>query len=225
VKGVRSQALLFDLDGTLVDTAPDLTTAANAVRRSNGLPALTVERVAGFVGKGAEVLIRRVLTDDPDCSPDADRLAKAMKVFEAAYARCNGELSQLYPGVLQGLRRLRDAALPMAVVTNKPQSFSEALLERMELTTFFRFVQGGDVVAHKKPHPEPLWHAIGRLGSTPAKACMLGDSHNDALAARAAGVRILLVPYGYNEGRDPRNEDCDGLVNDVDAFAQWMLEH
>jgi len=185
---------------------------------------LPVERIAAFVGQGAEVLMRRALADDPDRSAHADRLAEAMRVFEAAYARCNGELSKLYPGVLQGLGRLRDAGLPMAVVTNKPQRFSEALLERMKLTTFFRFVQGGDVVAHRKPHPEPLWQAIGQLGSTPAQACMLGDSRNDALAARAAGVRILLVTYGYNEGRDPRDENCDGLVSDVDAFAQRMLE-
>jgi len=228
--GVR--ALLFDLDGTLVDTAQDLTIAANAVRRAQGLSSLSVDRVAACVGKGAEVLVRRVLADEPGGSLALDaplpalspeRLTAAMQDFASAYARCNGEAARVYPGVVRGLERLRAAGMSMAVVTNKPQGFSEVLLERMGLAGYFFFVQGGDVLAHRKPRPEPLWHALERLGALPGQACMLGDSRNDAQAARAAGVRIFLVPYGYNEGLDPRCEDCDGVVDDVDAFASLIL--
>jgi len=220
---LRADVLLFDLDGTLVDTAQDLSLAANAIRDSHGMRELPVERVAAFVGKGAEVLVHRVLADQPEALLDAARRDQAMRLFEAAYERFNGVTSQLYPGVRSGLERLHQAGIPMAVVTNKPQRFSDVLLEKMGLAAYFRFVQGGDVLPYKKPRPEALWHAIERLGSMPEKACMLGDSHNDAMAARAAGVPVFLVPYGYNEGRDPSLEDCDGLVDSVEAFATLVL--
>jgi phosphoglycolate phosphatase len=193
-------AVLIDLDGTLMDTAPDLAAAANAMRADFGLPALPVARIAAFVGKGAEVLVHRALTDAADGRAEEASFVRGRNAFYAHYHVVNGRHAALFEGVPTALDRLRGAGLKLACVTNKPREFTLPLLARMDVAQQFDAVVAGDEVAEKKPHPALLLEACQRLGVAPADALMIGDSINDALAAQAAGMPVVLVRTGYNEG-------------------------
>jgi len=196
----RLDAVLIDLDGTLMDTAPDLAAAANAMRAEFGIAALPVERIAAFVGKGADVLVHRALTDDLAGRAGEEDFARGRRAFYAHYHRVNGAQAIVFERVPQALERLRQAGLRLACVTNKPREFTLPLLERVGLAHWFTAVVAGDDVPEKKPHPALLLAACDRVGVTPAHALMIGDSVNDALAARAAGCPVVLVETGYNEG-------------------------
>lgn len=196
----RLDAVLIDLDGTLMDTAPDLAAAANAMRAEFGLQALPVERIAAFVGKGADVLVHRALTDDLAGRAAEEDFALGKRAFYAHYHRVNGRQAVVFERVPQALARLRAAGLRLACVTNKPREFTLPLLERVGLAPSFAAVVAGDDVPEKKPHPALLLAACDRLGVMPSHALMIGDSVNDALAARAAGCAVVLVETGYNEG-------------------------
>lgn len=215
--------VLIDLDGTLLDTGPDFTVAVNAMRSRFGLGPLPEARVTVFVGKGAARLVHRAMCDDVDGELPAPLAEQALEVFLAEYARINGRHARLYDGVVPGLRALQAAGLPMACVTNKPQAFSEALLERFDLARYFATVVGGDAVPRRKPDPAPMLEAARRLARSPGGLAVVGDSINDALAARAAGMRVWLVAYGYNEGRPLDPLDCDGIVDSVDDAARRFL--
>jgi phosphoglycolate phosphatase len=194
------RAALIDLDGTLMDTAPDLAEAANRMRADFGLPPLPVERIAAFVGKGADVLVHRALTDDPDGHAAADDFARGRAAFYRHYHATNGAMAIVFHHVPEALRRLRACGLKLGCVTNKPREFTVPLLEHVQLAPWFDTVVAGDDVSEKKPHPALLLAACGRLGVAPAEALMIGDSINDALAAAAAGCAAVLVETGYNEG-------------------------
>jgi phosphoglycolate phosphatase len=196
------RAVLIDLDGTLMDTAPDLADAANRMRADFGMPALTVERVAAYVGKGADVLVHRALTDDFDGRVGDAAFAAGRAAFYRHYHDTNGVHARLFDGALEALALLRDAGLRLACVTNKPREFTVPLLERAGLVPRFDAVLAGDDVRQKKPHPALLLAACERLGVAPRHAAMIGDSVNDALASAAAGMRVWLVRTGYNEGED-----------------------
>jgi phosphoglycolate phosphatase len=197
---LQARAVLIDLDGTLMDTAPDLAAAANAMRADFGLPPLPVARIAAFVGKGAEVLVHRALADDPaGRASDAD-FTRGRQAFYAHYHAVNGRHALLFDGVPQALQLLHAAGLRLACVTNKPREFTLPLLAAMKVADDFSAVVAGDEVAEKKPHPALLLEACARLGVAPAQALMIGDSINDALAAHAAGMPVVLVRTGYNEG-------------------------
>lgn len=207
-----ARAAIIDLDGTLLDTAADLAAAVNAMLLAMGRAALPVEQVASYVGKGVEVLVHRALTLSLDGRVPADSFAPAMQSFDAHYRRENGRHASVYPGVLEGLQAMRDAGLKLAVVTNKPIGFALPLLADTGLAQYFDLVVGGDTVARKKPDPMPMLHVCAQLGIAPEQVVAIGDSLNDALAARAAGMAVLAVPYGYNEGRDARSLDVDAIV-------------
>jgi len=194
------RAVLIDLDGTLMDTAPDLAAAANAMRADFGLDPLPVERIAAFVGKGADVLVHRALTDDLAGRATEEDFAQGRRAFYAHYHRVNGERTIVFDRVPQALKLLQDAGLVLACVTNKPREFTLPLLDRVKLAPWFGAVVAGDDVPEKKPHPALLLAACDRLGVSPSHALMIGDSVNDALAARAAGCPVVLVETGYNEG-------------------------
>jgi phosphoglycolate phosphatase len=196
----RLDAVLIDLDGTLMDTAPDLAAAANAMRADFGLAPLPVERIAAFVGKGADVLVHRALTDDLAGRSTEEDFVQGKRSFYAHYHRVNGDMALVFDRVPQALKRLKDADLALACVTNKPREFTLPLLERVQLAAWFTAVVAGDDVREKKPHPALLLAACDRLGVAPSHALMIGDSVNDALAARAAGCPLVLVETGYNEG-------------------------
>lgn len=200
----RGDAVLLDLDGTLMDTAPDLAAAANAMRADFGLPPLAQPRIEAFVGKGTDRLVHRALTDDPDgLAPDAD-FRRGRAAFYAHYHETNGRQAVVFERVPQALAALHAAGLRLACVTNKPREFTLPLLRQMGLARWFDAVVAGDDVPHKKPQPDPLLAACAQLGVLPARAVMIGDSENDLLAAQAAGCRALLVETGYNEGAPVR---------------------
>lgn len=205
------KAVLFDLDGTLLDTAPDLAAAANAMLAEERLARLPITTVRQFIGSGLSKLVERCLAVS-GISNDEKRLARAVQSFERHYERLNGTAAEPFPGVLEALERLRAARLRLACVTNKAAAFTLPLLEKSGLAHFFDAVVTADHVGRRKPDPEPFRYASGILGIVPEECLVIGDSANDAEGARAAGCRVLLVSYGYSEGRDVRTLDCDGVV-------------
>lgn len=206
------RAVIIDLDGTLLDTATDLAEAVNGMLFELGHEPLSITDATRFIGKGAEVLVHRALTRSLDGRVTEELLAPALAAFHRHYDRENGRRSKIYPGVIEGLVAMRAKGLRLACVTNKPQRFSDELLERCGLSSYFELVIGGDALASKKPHPLPMLHVCGRFGISAAEVLAIGDSVNDALAARAAGMPVVAVPYGYNEGADVAELDVDAVV-------------
>ena len=221
-------AVLIDLDGTLIDTAPDLAEAANRMRADFGLPALPAARVAQYVGKGADVLVHRSLTDRMDGQAPPEQFALARAAFMRHYHAVNGEASVVFEGAPQALTRLRERGWYLACVTNKPREFTMPLLQKADLAELFDAVVCGDEVQHRKPHPQILLEACSRLGVAPSQAVMIGDSVNDALAARAAGMRVVLVESGYNEGEPVSSlatePGVDAIVRGLIDAARWVDE-
>lgn len=216
------RGLCIDLDGTLLDTAPDLAVASNEMLADLGRAPLDTARVASFVGKGADVLVRRCLAATGGGDDDAALLERARERWHARYERINGRHARLFPGVTEGLAELSGLGVALACITNKPGAFVPTLLDRFGLAAAFRFWIAGDTVATKKPHPGQLLEAARRFGLAPADVAMLGDSANDSLAARAAGMRVYLLPYGYNEGRPVTGVDSDGVVATIADFARAL---
>jgi len=218
------RAVLIDLDGTLVDSVPDLARAANAMRVEFGLSPLREDVIATFVGKGIENLVHRALSGSMDGRAEQARFPEALQAFRHAYHVVNGEKARIFEGVVEGLQAMKAQGLRIAVVTNKPAEFTAPLLERIGLRAYFDAVVSGDSVARKKPDPDPMLHACALLGVQPAEAVVVGDSMNDASAAKAAGCRVLLVPYGYNEGRDVHAIESDGIVSSLLDAARWISQ-
>ena len=220
-------AAIVDLDGTMVDTMGDFVVALNlmlAEVRPQGLDgaALDSSIVSRMVGKGSEHLVKSVLNHVFAQSGYAcaaiDLVAicdRAQASYQQHYAAINGQHASLYPGVLEGLRGLQNTGLKLVCLTNKPLSFARSLLKLKGLDGFFSEVFGGDSFERKKPDPLPLRKACEFLGTLPARTLMIGDSSNDARAARAAGCPVLLVTYGYNHGAPVRAVDADGFVNSL----------
>ena len=210
------RAVLFDLDGTLFDTAADIAAALNGALAEQGLGPVPLARVRTFIGRGVPTLIERALAF-LGAAARGDPQAQLQR-FEAHYQRieASGELTaRVYPGVCAGLGGLHALGLRLGVVTNKPARAATDLLRRHGLARWIQSVVGGDSGLPRKPHPEPLLRACEELGVAPAAALMVGDSLVDVLAARAAGLTVVCVPYGYNEGNDPRALPGDGLIESV----------
>lgn len=213
-KHFSPQAIFFDLDGTLVDSIPDLAEAARRMLAELGEPTRSDAEVASFVGKGIPVLVERTLSVGR--SPvSRERLQQAIQAFMRHYEDTNGVLTRAYPGVVETLAWLKDQGFRMACVTNKAETFVAPLLEKLDLLRFMACLVGGDTLPQKKPEPEPLWHACEKLGVAREEALMVGDSSNDALCARRAGIPVLLMTYGYNEGVPVDSVDCDGLLSSL----------
>ena len=209
---LRVKAVMIDLDGTLADTIPDLAAATNLMLRELGRPVQDVERIRDFVGKGIPRLVERALAGSVEGTAPADQMARALPIFERCYAEENGRHSVLYPGVNEGLLAMRSMELPLACVTNKSGRFTVPLLEQLGIARFFDQVIAGDTLPQKKPDPAQLLHACRSFRIAPREMLMIGDSGNDALAARAAGCPVFCVTYGYNEGQDVRELDVDAIV-------------
>ncbi|MBK9626029.1 MAG: phosphoglycolate phosphatase [Rhodocyclaceae bacterium] len=216
MKNIRS--ITIDLDGTLLDTAPDLGAAANAMLIELGYKPYPLATITEFVGLGIPNLVAR-------CLPDLDDIARtnAMAIFRRHYAIENGRQSRLYDGVLDALAAFRQAGLPMAVVTNKASAFTDPLLQITNLAAWFAFAISGDTLAQKKPHPQQLLYACERFGTLPHENLHLGDSATDAAAARAAGCPVLLVSYGYDAGVPVQDVDCDGIVGSLLDAARRVI--
>jgi len=215
------RAVLIDLDGTLLDTVLDLHAAASAMLRDLGRAEVAVESIRSYVGRGIPNLVKRVLAgnmvaaDDPAPPPK-----EALDSFRHHYGIANGRHAILFPGVREGLESFRELGLPLGVITNKAEAFSLPLLEHVGLAPFFQVVVSGDTLPRPKPDPMPLVWASGRLGASPAEVLMIGDSVHDFHAGRAACCHVFLVPYGYNEGREVSDLDCDAIVPTLAEAAQ-----
>lgn len=214
-------AVLIDLDGTLLDTVPDLADAANRMRAESGLAPLPVERIAQFVGKGAISLVHRALTDRLDGRIKGEDFERARASFYRHYHQTNGVRAVVFDRVPEALDMLRAAGCALACVTNKPREFTLPLLERCGLAARFDVVVAGDDVSRPKPDPEIVLRACAQLKTVPGAARLIGDSANDAAAARAAGMRCLLVQTGYNEDRPIT--DLAG-ENGVDAIVATLYD-
>lgn len=210
------QAAIVDLDGTMVDTVGDFEVALTAMLADHGLPPVGRPFIERTVGKGSEHLIRRTLAE---VGADAGLYEAAWQQYQRHYLAINGQHSVVYPGVLAGLQRLADAGLRLACLTNKPTAFARPLLAAKGLAVFFSHVFGGDAFARKKPDPLPLLETCRALGSAPARTLMIGDSSNDAQAARAAGCPVVLVSYGYNHGRPVDEAMPDAVIDRIDLLA------
>jgi phosphoglycolate phosphatase len=222
-------AAIVDLDGTMVDTIGDFAEAIARMLADLQLPALDAALIEHMVGKGTEHLLRSVLAHvlaqaghSADALPAAVArlLPTALARYEQHYLAINGQHSALYGGVLEGLQALRAGGLRLACVTNKPLAFTRPLLAAKGLQGLFEQVFGGDSFATKKPDPLPLLKTCEALGTTPARTLMLGDSSNDAQAARAAGCPVVLVTYGYNHGQSVEAVGADALI---DSIAQLRV--
>lgn len=216
------KAVMVDLDGTLLDTAADLAAAANMMLRELGRTELPLQTIQSFIGKGIQMLVKRSLTGRLDGEPAVELLERAMPIYERNYERTLCMSTQPYPGVLEGLNALRDNGFRLACVTNKAEAFTLPLLRATNLMCFFDIVLSGDSLPRKKPDPMPLLHACAHFGIEPHEMLLIGDSLNDAQAARAAGCPVFCVPYGYNEGRDVRELDCDAIVPSLYSAAKLI---
>jgi phosphoglycolate phosphatase len=208
-------ALFFDLDGTLVDSIPDLTAALNVMLRQLDLPARDQAQVRTWVGNGMDKLIRRALANDMAGQVDPELFARARPLYKAAYADHIGVYSAPYPGVREGLTELRDAGFPMACVTNKLAEFALPLLDRLGIGHLFATVVGGECAPNPKPAPDALLLCAERLGVPIRQGLMVGDSRNDVGAARNAGCPVVCVPYGHNHGYDIRAAEPDAVIASI----------
>jgi phosphoglycolate phosphatase len=221
----RVKAAIIDLDGTMLDTMPDFHVALNGMRADLGLAPITAARIAPMIGKGSENLIRSVLALDYDAATVDQRFDAAMASYQRHYLAINGQHSVLFDGVIDGLQAMRANGLRLACVTNKPIAFTTPLLALKGLSSYFDVVYGGDSLAQKKPHPLPLLQVCRDFGMAPASVVAIGDSSNDAEAARAAGCPVLTVPYGYNHGRPVQEIDTDGIVDSLLSAATLIQQH
>ena len=210
------QAAIIDLDGTLVDTLGDFSAALDAMLAELGRPPVPVQVVEGFIGKGSEHLIQATLAH---AGAPASVYDQAWEIYQRVYRGLNGQRSAVYPGVREGIAQLRAAGLRLACLTNKPTEFARDLLRVKELAQDFALVFGGDAFERKKPDPLPLLKTCEALGTPPSRTLMVGDSSNDAAAARAAGCPVVLVTYGYNHGEPVRAVDADGYVDSLAEIA------
>ena len=213
----RPELILIDLDGTLVDSVPDLARCVDQMMERLGRPAHGEAKVRDWVGNGVERLVRRALVGQLDGEPDETDFERAYPIFLELYDRYNGERSRPYPGVEQGLAMLAKDGYRLGCITNKAARFTEPLLDALGLRDHFRICISGDTLAKKKPDPLPLLHAAEQLGIAPENALMLGDSVSDVKAARAAGFSVVCVSYGYNHGRDIREAHPDAVI---DSFVE-----
>jgi phosphoglycolate phosphatase len=207
--------ILIDVDGTLVDSVPDLTFCVDEMMKQLGREPWGEARVRNWVGNGVERLVERALTGELDGEPDKAAYDTAYPIFLELYADNTSKRSRLYPGVREGLDYLTGAGYRLGCVTNKAERFTVPLLKDLGVYDDFRIVVSGDTLPYKKPHPAPLLHAAEFFKVAPEKSLMVGDSISDVKAARAAGFMIACVPYGYNHGDDIRLAAPDVVIESL----------
>ncbi len=222
VSDLNIHAILFDLDGTLLDTIPDLIAAAKRMLETLRRPSRSDSEIKSFVGKGIPHLVKRLMGFDHD-APETET-ARALDLFRDYYSQENGVRSRPFPNVRETLNVLKKQGYRLAVVTNKAENFTLPLLEQQDFLKFFDAVVSGDTLPVKKPDPRPLLHACETLHIMPAHTLFIGDSMNDSEAARAAEIPVLLLTYGYNGGRPVESLDCDGLLPDFAHILDWLKQ-
>ena len=214
---MRPNMILIDLDGTLVDSVPDLAFCVDAMMERLDRPPHGEARVRNWVGNGVERLVRRSLIGQLEGEPDEADFQRAYPIFLELYRDNTSQRSQLFPGVREGLDWLKANGYRLGCVTNKAAQFTEPLLRDLGVWDYFEIVISGDTLPRSKPDPLPLLHAAAHFGVQPAQALMIGDSISDVKAARAAGFTIFCMSYGYNHGQDIRDYHPDAVM---DALTQ-----
>ena len=214
----RPEMVLIDVDGTLVDSVPDLAYCVDQMMIELGLPERGDQRVRQWVGNGVERLVKRSLINRLDGEPDEALYNKALPVFEALYRENTSKRSRLYRGVNEALDFLKSTGVRMGCVTNKASQFTLPLLQDLGVHDYFEVVICGDMVERKKPDPMPLLQAAIQLETEARASMMLGDSMSDVKAARAAGFQIVCMSYGYNHGEDIRDYSPDAVIDSMDEI-------
>lgn len=209
---IEIKAIAFDLDGTLVETLPDLHESAVRMLAQVGRPAVSESTVRAYVGDGVDRLVKRLLTGEADGEPDSASFEKAAENFRHHYASVLTRASLPFSGAISTLEKLRVRGFKLACVTNKPARFTGPLLEGLGLTGYLDLILSGDSLPRKKPDPLPLLHAARVFGIEPAQLLMVGDSPVDTAAARTAGCPVFCVPYGYRGTLAVHELDCDAIV-------------
>jgi len=214
-QGELPSLVMFDLDGTLVDSVPDLAAAIDQTLVLLGLPAAGIEQVRDWVGNGARVLVRRALAGGLQHEHiDDARAEQALELFMQLYATSHG-LTRVYPGVREALDWLREQKVELAIVTNKPERFVAPLLDEKGLGGYFRWIIGGDTLPQQKPDPAALRHVLQLARIEAGQALFIGDSRSDVLAAKAAGVACVALTYGYNHGRPIAEENPARVLDNL----------
>ncbi len=214
--------VIIDLDGTLIDTAPDLTASANATLAELGMPTYDRSTVATWIGEGISRFLKRALTGRLDDEPPAELYARAEPLLLKHYAARVSAESRPYPGVVEGLEQLTAMGLDLVCITNKPEAFTAPLLADLGLDRYFALVLSGDSLPKCKPDPLPLQQACAHFGVAPAQAVLVGDSANDTQAARAAGMPVICVTYGYNRGLDVRGLGPDAVIDSLAELPRYI---
>jgi len=219
---IHVRMVMIDLDGTLINTAPDLADCVNIMLERMGRDPWPLDKVSGWIGNGVSRLVKRALTDSMDGEPDSDDYDKGYALFLEAYGENVSAKSRPYDGVVAGLEKLKDMGFRLACVTNKAESFTLPLLADLELDEYFELVVSGDSLPRKKPDPLPLTHACEYFGITPDQGILIGDSANDVKAAIAAGMPVICVNYGYNQGVDLTTLQTQGVIDSLDKLDQQL---
>ena len=214
--------VMIDLDGTLIDSAPDLAASANRMLEALGMPTYEQAQVAQWIGNGVSRLVKRGLTGEMNAEPDAGLYERGYAIFLEAYAELVSDQSRPYPGVVEGLEKLQAAGFQLACITNKAEAFTVPLLQDLDLHKYFKLIISGDTLAKKKPDPLPLLHACEHFGITPDHGVLIGDSINDTQAARNAGMPVILVPYGYNRGQDVRELEPEAVIPSLEQATEYL---
>ena len=218
----KPEMILIDVDGTLVDSVPDLAWCVDEMMKQLGREPWGEDRVRDWVGNGVERLVRRALIGQLDGEPDEELFETAYPVFLELYADNTSRRSTLYPGVQEGLDYLRETGYSLGCVTNKAEQFTLPLLQDLGIYDYFGIVVAGDTLPVKKPDPTPLLYAAEFFGVRPEESLMLGDSKSDVTAARAAGFRIICMSYGYNHGEDIRNYSPDAVIDSMTELKRIL---
>lgn len=214
----KPQMVLIDVDGTLVDSVPDLAYCVDEMLKTLDMPVRGEERVRHWVGNGVERLVRRGLINDLNGEPDEALFERAMPVFNELYAVNTSTRSCLYPGVKEAMEFLKSTGVKIGCVTNKAAQFTLPIIKDLGIADYFEIVVCGDTLAKKKPDPLPLLHSAEKLGVKPENSLMLGDSMSDVKAARAAGFDIICMSYGYNHGEDIHESNPDAVVDSMEEI-------
>ena len=213
---------MIDLDGTLINTAPDLADSVNIMLERMGRDAWPLDKVSGWIGNGVSRLVKRALTDSMEGEPDSDDYEKGYALFLEAYGENVSAKSRPYDGVVAGLEKLKATGFHLACVTNKAEAFTLPLLADLKLDGYFELVVSGDSLPRKKPDPLPLTHACEHFGIRPDQGVLIGDSANDVKAAIAAGMPVICVNYGYNQGVDLTTLQTQGVIDSLDKLDQQL---
>ena len=224
MKFTNKKVIIFDLDGTLIDSSPDLALAINHMLTTIGKATFSLDEIHHWVGNGAQTLVKRALSGSTKITSDIDKkeFENALKIFLDFYAKNLAVETLTYPHVLSTLSQLKDNGYKLAIVTNKPFDFVEPILNELKLKEYFEFHLGGDSLKEKKPNPAPLLYVCEKLNVKPSDCVMIGDSKNDILAAHACDMQSIGLTYGYNYGEHISIHNPDVYFSDFSDIAKVL---